>query len=220
MIQSRQALTRTAAFALAIGLTALATPALAQTRTFMCPRNQAVTITVTGPNSITAVPIEGGSMAFQATGNGLKFMNGEYEVTITQDQTSAKFSIPDFGDVTCTFEPGASADGRSGIGNIGGPGEQQPRRPPAQRPKSAAAGNQLPMTGRSLGGVVRAGPSQDAPRIRSMSENEGLDILSRGPKWNDYNWFRISSAGREGWQWGGIMCSDAPLDGIFEQCKN
>lgn len=225
MIQKRWA-SALALAAFAVSLSALATPAFAQTRIFMCPRNQAVTITVIGPNAISAVPIEGGSMTFQATGNGLKFMNGEYEVTITPDQSSATFSIPDFGDVTCTFQPGASADGRSGIGNIGGPGESQPRRPQrAQRPAALlnqrpAVANQLPMSGRSLGGVVRAGPSQSAARVRSMGENEELEIVSRGPMWNDYNWFRVISGGQDGWQWGGIMCSTAPLDGIFQQCRN
>lgn len=230
MIQTRRAAARSlAAFALTICLTALGTPAQAQTRTFICPSNQAVTITVTGPNSIAAVPIEGGTMSFQASGNGLKFMNGEYEVMIAPDQTSATFSIPDFGDVTCTFQPGVSADGRSGIGNIGGPGENQPRRQQqAQQPRRPAAllnqrpavANRLPMSGRSLGGVVRAGPSQSDARVRSMSENEELEIMSRGPMWNGYNWFRVISGGQDGWQWGGIMCSTAPLDGIFEQCKN
>lgn len=156
--------------------------------------------------------------------NPFKFLNGEYVVILLPDLSKISFEIPDYGTVLCTYEPGVSADGRAGIGNTTGPGENRRRSQPSKPPPAAllnqrrAVAEQLPMSGRSLGGIVRAGPTQNSPRVRSMSENEELEIIERGPMWDNYNWFRVISGGQPGWQWGGIMCSSAPLSGIYQTC--
>ena len=33
-----------------------------------------------------------------------------------------------------------------------------------------------------------------------------------------YDWFKIRDGSRIAYQWGGIMCSKAPLAGIYQAC--
>lgn len=88
---------------------------------------------------------------------------------------------------------------------------------PAPRPR-AAGRDAFPMPGRSLGGILRAGPTQQSAKVASTGEGNELTILSRGPLWDGYNWFQVRYQGKTGYQWGGIMCSMGPIAGIYEQC--
>lgn len=208
---------------------------IGQTRTFACPKGQAITLTITGPNSISAGPIEGHTMSLKVNPrNQLQFTNGDYAVTIAASQTEITVAIPDFGTVKCSFQPQAAKAGQPGVGNTDpcGPGFRQvpetdrcdpipgntapqaPRKPSAE----AAAAGKLPMGGRSLGGIMRAGPTQSSARVLSTGDGNELTLLERGPIWDGYNWFKIQYQGRTGYQWGGIMCSHSPLAGIYEQC--
>ncbi|MFM9942478.1 MAG: hypothetical protein ACKVP7_23620 [Hyphomicrobiaceae bacterium] len=78
-----------------------------------------------------------------------------------------------------------------------------------------------PVQGRSLGGIVRRQADQASPRVASFRENEPITILKNtGVVMNDYAWFQVRSAtGVTGFQWGGIMCSNVKIPGIFEVCK-
>ena len=42
--------------------------------------------------------------------------------------------------------------------------------------------------------------------------------MARDLETDGYSWFKISFGGRTGYQWGGIMCSRNPLNGILKQC--
>ncbi len=76
--------------------------------------------------------------------------------------------------------------------------------------------------GRSLGGVLRAGPGMQHARVGSLREGTPLTILRRTPEvMNGYDWFEVRTGdGRSGYQWGGIMCSEGTqVDGIFQVCQ-
>jgi hypothetical protein len=84
---------------------------------------------------------------------------------------------------------------------------------------SAAAANELPINGRSLGGVVRAAPGMESRRLGGLRENAPIVIVKKTDvEMNGYAWFQIRYRNRTGYQWGGIMCSHAPLEGIYQTC--
>ncbi|MFZ1813814.1 MAG: SH3 domain-containing protein [Rhizobiaceae bacterium] len=89
-------------------------------------------------------------------------------------------------------------------------GEEQP-------PQQPIGGAQF---GRSLGGIVRSGPGMQFPKLASLAENQPIAILGdTGVNMNGYNWFEIEWNGRRGYQWGGIMCSGVPMQGMFDVCR-
>jgi hypothetical protein len=86
----------------------------------------------------------------------------------------------------------------------------------AATPAAAA----FPLQGRSLGGVVRAAPGMESRRIGSLRENEPILIVKKTDvEMNGYAWFEIRWRGRTGYQWGGIMCADTALEGIYQACR-
>ena len=226
----------TAAFRLVAPLFAgllVAVPAQAQTRSFVCPRNHAITITVLDKRSIKTGPIDGATMTLRQTGaNPFHFADGDYEVTISPDQSQATVDIPDYGRTVCRFQAGASTAGMKGLGHEDpcGPGfHQVPETdacvsnagtpPNAQpQPRTGTAEGRFPMPGRSLGGKVRAGPSLDDPKIASLGEGDDITLLARAGTMDGYDWFKIGFHGRTGYQWGGIMCAQNPIRGILQQC--
>ena len=235
----------------------------AQTRTYQCGKGTAVTLNVTGPNSISAGPIEGRTMQLKKSPqNPLEFRDGDYAVIISQDQTRIEVEIADFGMVKCSYQgEAANRPNQPGIGPTDpcGPGfqlapgtkqmraasEHDRKRAPQKRPddpcpanfiqapetdrcdpapgapgpRAPKGGGALPAAGQSLGGILRAGPTQSSPKVISTAEGDELTILQRGPMWDGYNWFRSMCGDGKGYQWGGIMCSSAPLAGIFQQCQ-
>ncbi|MEM7692843.1 MAG: SH3 domain-containing protein [Pseudomonadota bacterium] len=80
------------------------------------------------------------------------------------------------------------------------------------------ANNQgLPVSGRSYGGIVRAGPGLNFNRVTSLGEGAPITLLrDTGVAMNGYNWFEIQyRGGRTGYQWGGILCADTEITGGF-----
>ncbi len=201
----------------------------AQTRTYSCDKGNAITLTVIGPDAITAGPIEGGTTRLKKSpGDPLRFSDGDYAVQISPDQARITVEIPDWGSAQCRFKPQeAGQGGRPGLGNTDpcGPGfHQSPQtgrcdrneNPPAPRPVAGPA--RLPMAGMSLGGIMRAAPSMSAPKLASLAEKSGITLLERAGAMDGYDWFKIEFHGRIGYQWGGIMCSDQAISGVLQKC--
>ncbi len=89
--------------------------------------------------------------------------------------------------------------------------------PPGQDGKPPLA---APMNGRSFGGKVRAKPSMDSAQVASLKENDPITILRRsGQFMGEWEWFEIEWRGKRGYQWGGIICSNQLVAGIFEVCR-
>lgn len=69
----------------------------------------------------------------------------------------------------------------------------------------------LNIEARSYGGKVRAGPGMEFDQIASLREGDAMTLLNNtGVAMNGYDWFFIRLPdGQEGYQWGGLLCSDA-----------
>jgi hypothetical protein len=79
-----------------------------------------------------------------------------------------------------------------------------------------------PIEAASWGGIVRDGPGQNHRKLGTLEEGEHVMLIENtGIMWNGYPWWRIEFRGsREGYQWGGILCSlDEPMEGIYETCQ-
>lgn len=85
---------------------------------------------------------------------------------------------------------------------------------------SASSAENLPQAGLSYGGKVRAGPGMNYAQTGSLRKNDDLTILGRtGVIMNGYEWFAVKlTNGNTGFQWGGIMCSQHDLTGVFDKC--
>jgi hypothetical protein len=219
-----------------LGIVAFGSAVQAQTVSFACEKGRGViALTVTSPNTISVTPIEGRTMQMRKRPDDPRhFINGDYGVIISPDHGKIELEIPDFGRVRCQFnQRRAAAPPRAT------PPRTAPRAaarnpanpcPPGQRPVpetdrcvpvgTSPANEKLPMWGRSLGGIVRGGPSMSAPKIASLPNGAPVQIVeSTNTVMGDYHWFRIEFNGRPGFQWGGIMCSEDPLPGILERCR-
>jgi hypothetical protein len=83
-----------------------------------------------------------------------------------------------------------------------------------------AAAGELPMKGRSFGGILRAAPTEKSAKIASLRDKDPVLIVKKTDAMMDeFAWFQIKFRGRTGYQWGGILCSDAPLAGIYQTCQ-
>ncbi len=90
------------------------------------------------------------------------------------------------------------------------PAEQEPNPPPG------------PIEAGSWGGIVRDGPGRQYRKLGSLEQGERIMLLENTSVWdNGYPWWRIEFwGGREGYQWGGIICGlDAPIEGTYEVCR-
>lgn len=90
------------------------------------------------------------------------------------------------------------------------PPDQEPNPPPAS------------IEAASWGGVVRDGPGQNYRKLGTLEEGEHVMLLENTSiMFNGYPWWRIEFWGsREGYQWGGILCSlNEPMEGIYETCQ-
>lgn len=76
------------------------------------------------------------------------------------------------------------------------------------------------LTGFSYGGNLRTGPGGSYPSIAVLAEGDWLDIVENSGAFLDgYAWFYVRSARGEGYQWGGIICSDASyIEGVYSVC--
>ncbi len=89
-------------------------------------------------------------------------------------------------------------------------------------PATAEERNQesgLPMPGKSFGGVFRAGPSIESPRLGSLKKGHRVTILQNvGNEMNGFDWIKIRFKGATGYQWGGVLCSQSKVKGIYQTC--
>jgi hypothetical protein len=90
---------------------------------------------------------------------------------------------------------------------------------PAPQPQPPIPEGRFPMPGASLGGIVRERPTMGSPKIASLRHGDPVTILGRAGEMDGYTWFRIEFRGRTGYQWGGIMCSQPLIRGMFQQCR-
>jgi hypothetical protein len=209
-------------------------PAAAQSRLFSCPHARVVELTVTGANTVSANPIDGKPMTMKRDpGNPLRFFNGDYAVTLTPDQGALKLEIPDWGSAKCLYgtqNVKPFIPQRAAAATSCGPGfhpvpetdrcDPDPGTPPTAQPRrTGTAEGKFPMGGQSLGGIMRSAPSMSSSRVMSLSEGTAITLIERAGAMDGYDWFRISARGKTGYQWGGIMCSDAPIRSIFQQCE-
>jgi len=208
--------------------------AAAQSRLFSCPHARVVELTVTGPNTVSANPIDGKPMTMKRDpGNPLRFFNGDYAVILTPDQGALRLEIPDWGSARCLygsqnvkpFLPQRAAAATScgpGFHPVPETDRCDPDRgtpPTAQPRRTGTAEGKFPMRGQSLGGIMRSAPSMSSAKVMSLSEGAGITLIERAGNMDGYDWFKVAHRGTVGYQWGGIMCSEAPIRGIFQQCE-
>lgn len=198
--------------------------AQAQSRSFACAnRHGMVTVTVTGPNSIAAGPIQAQTIKLKKSRKSpLYFINGDYGVRISKDQTEIDVEIPDYGTVHCRYAPAGSRLAKRAMAeNPCGPaGKQVPETDRCVDINANPAEAKLPMWGASFGGIVREGPGTNFAKVASLHEGDRVQIVhSTEEVMGGYNWFAVKFNGRSGYQWGGIMCSEDPLPGILSRCK-
>lgn len=92
----------------------------------------------------------------------------------------------------------------------------------SQSERSSSNGDLVSAMGNfSLGGIVRSGPGMSYSKADSLPYGEPVVLLERtGEMMDNYEWFKIEySEGLTGYQWGGIMCSNAlHIVGLYEEC--
>ena len=180
-----------AALITVFGLAAFASDADAQTRTFDCGKGRHITLTVTGPNSISARPIEGGTLNLKKSPKDpLLFTFGpDYSVKITPSQTDIEVHIADFGTLKCNFKQAGAPpppqpvrgceEGfklekgqcvRLAVGAVKNPcGRGMRPVPETDRcvPVGTSKANEmLPISGRSFGGIMRSAPNMRVRQAR------------------------------------------------------
>jgi hypothetical protein len=92
-------------------LAVLALPAEAASppkRTFLCGDGQGkIVVTVLSQQKIRArVDMDGNdkfTMTMNKQGKGFRFVDGEYEIKIANDQNSLVYTAPDFGEIGCVW---------------------------------------------------------------------------------------------------------------------
>lgn len=87
---------------------------------------------------------------------------------------------------------------------------------------AAAEMQSIDIAARSWGGKVRAGPGMAYDATTSLAEGDPVTVLvNTGVEMNGYEWFFIRlSDGSEGYQWGGILCTELPVvAGTFSEGK-
>ncbi|MDN3646346.1 MliC family protein [Pontixanthobacter aestiaquae] len=108
------------------------------------------------------------------------------------------------GSTTCRFAGEEAPDEMSGSGD--------------EETDAYAESQSLEAPATSWGGIVRAGPGMEFDRVTSLREGDPVTLLvDTGEEMNGYRWFMIRlSDGTEAYQWGGILCTEAPqIDGTF-----
>lgn len=79
-----------------------------------------------------------------------------------------------------------------------------------------------PIEAASWGGIVREGPGQNYRKLGALEQGEHVMLLENTSVMeNGYPWWRIEFWGsREGYQWGGILCSlNEPMEGVYQTCQ-
>jgi hypothetical protein len=209
--------------------------AAAQSRFYSCPHARTLELTVIGPNAISADPIDGKPMRLNKDPKDPShYFYGDYSVTLSPDQGQLTLEIPDWGSVKCIYgsqnvKPFIPQRG-SGPVNSCGPGfhpvpetdrcDPDPGTSPNAQPRrTGTEEGKFPMAGQSLGGIMRSAPSMSSAKVMSLAAGNDITLIERAGAMDGYDWFRIQFRGTTGYQWGGIMCSQYPIRGIFQQCE-
>jgi hypothetical protein len=208
-----------------LAFAAFTAPAQAQSRSFACEnRHGIVTITATGQNAITIGPVQASTVTLKRSRNDpLYYVNGDNGVRMSPSRTEIDVEIPDFGTVHCRYAPAGSALAMQAMAeNPCGPAERQlPETDRCVDINASPAEAQLPMWGASLGGILRTGPGIIFSKIASLREGERVQIVhSTEEVMGGYDWFAVRYKGRDGYQWGGIMCSDDPLPAFLRAANS
>ena len=75
-------------------------------------------------------------------------------------------------------------------------------------------------SGFSYGGVLRNGPGSDYDKLGSLVDGDDIEIIEAVGEWSDgYQWYLVNSQIGEGFHWGGIFCSQEPLEGVLATCS-
>ena len=137
--------------------------------------------------------------------------------------------VPDRSDVKFTmevFDGGFSGPGAEFLYNEQGGTftyegmEYDCREQPAAATPAATAGALLEAPGLSYGGKVRSGPGTKYPQVGSLFEGDRIKIVrNTGVHFNGYDWFEVQQGDLVGYHWGGLMCSNQPVAGVFQQCR-
>lgn len=73
--------------------------------------------------------------------------------------------------------------------------------------------------GYSYGGHLRAGPGTEYQSLGMLIDGDYLDIMENsGLYYIDSPWFYVRTAIGDGYHWGGIICSEVYVDGIYSVC--
>ena len=159
-----------------------------------------MTITVLGNNAIRAVGIRGANTLTlrQSKTEKWYFLNGDYSVRISPDQSRADIGIPDWGVNKCVAEGAPRASTPSG--------------------KTGS----FPHAAQSWGGFLRSGPGEKYKKIAKLKEGEKITILAKSSAapFQNRPWFKIRYRGRTGYHWGGIICPvGTTVPGTYKVCN-
>ena len=90
------------------------------------------------------------------------------------------------------------------------------------RPARRGTGGRTAETQRGLsyGGILRAGPGMDYPKLGSLQPDDDINILEDTGIWFDeYKWFKVDSPIGVGYHWGGIFCTQGKApEGVLSSC--
>ncbi len=205
-----------------LGLAALSTQALAQSREFRCGGNSIVTLKVINQKTISAGPIKGRTIALmQVPDKPMTYANGGTSVEIAPDQKGIAIRAAGDKPLDCVYRPGAAAE--QSAANAVDANPPAPAKPRAKKTTPAgAAPSSKSFSAKSWGGVVRSGPGMDFKQIASLKEGEKITVIEdANVEMNGYRWYKIRfGANKVGFQWGGIICPiGKPVDGAFQSCE-
>ncbi len=197
----------------------------AKSRMFLCNDGSTVTITVLSDDAIRAVGIrEANTLTLrQSKTEKWYFLNGDYSVRISPDQSRAEIGIPDWGIDKCVAEGAPREFPPSGDSNLF---VRQPEDVALAQENAAgeptASGISYPHAAQSWGGFVRSGPGETYKKVAKLKEGEKITILSQAsaPFFQNRPWFKIRYRGRTGYHWGGIICPiGETIPGTYEVCN-
>jgi hypothetical protein len=85
---------------------------------------------------------------------------------------------------------------------------------------SSGSGAEIVGSGLSYGGVLRDGPGSDYNKLGSLRDGDDIEIVEPTGEWSGgYQWYVVNSRVGEGFHWGGIFCSQEPLEGVLTTCS-
>ena len=154
----------------------------ATSRMFLCNDGATVTITVLSDDAIRAEGMRGANTLTlrQSKTEKWYFLNGDYSVRISPDQSRAEIGIPDWGIDKCVAEGAPREFPPSGDSNtsVRQPDDVALAEGNATEAPSAS-GSPFPHAAQSWGGFVRSSPRREHKKIAKLKEGEKITILSQ-----------------------------------------